>query len=91
MPWYYVCEHPELSTTWFREVFNIPVSEIPRENQTPKVSNLQLSPENLSKSTRSLILEKNQLDLALYEYAVKKLLLISEKLNAVPSATPEWT
>jgi hypothetical protein len=85
MQWYYICEHPELSTIWFRKVFNIPVTEIPRENQTPKVSSSQLSPANISESTRSLILEKNQLDLALYQYAVKRLLSIEEKLNLVPA------
>ena len=85
MPWYYVCEYPELSTTWFRMVFNIPVTEIPRENRTPRVSDSQVSAANISEKTRSLICEKNQLDLALYEYAVKKLLLNREKLNLLAS------
>jgi hypothetical protein len=85
MPWYYVCEYPELSTIWFRKVFNIPISEIPRENQTPKANNSQLSPASLPESTRSLVLEKNQFDLALYQYAVKRLFSLQEKLNLVPS------
>ncbi len=85
MPWYYVCEHPELSTAWFRTVFGIQIPEIPRENRTPKVSTSQVDANNVSESTRSRILERNQLDVALYEYAVKRLLLIREKLNLVPS------
>ena len=89
MPWYYVCEYPALSTTWFRKVFNIPINEMPRENQTPKVTDSQLSSANISESTRSVICERNRLDLELYEYAVKKLLMNREKMNLVTSETVE--
>jgi hypothetical protein len=81
MPWFYLCEFPETSTEWFRRAFNLAVDEIPRENRTPKLSPEQVSPSNISETTRNLILEKNQLDLALYEHAVERLRLIQEKLN----------
>jgi hypothetical protein len=89
MPWFYVCEHPELSTIWFRKVFNVPLTVIPRENQTPKVGDSQVSTANISERTRNLVLEKNQLDLALYEYAVNKLRHKLAKVDLVPSQASE--
>lgn len=87
MPWYYVCEQPEVSTTWFRNVFKVRVDQIPRENQTPKISDSQVSAAQISESTRSLILEKNQLDLVLYNYAVNRLARMRDRLNlASPAA-----
>ena len=67
MPWYYVCEVPELSQRRARRVFGDGFADILRENLTDGAS------EPPSELTRRIIAEKNALDRSLYEFARKKL------------------
>jgi hypothetical protein len=66
MSCFYVCEYPEPSQEWFKDVLG--VQAIPRLNVT---SAPRRDPE-ISVSSAAII-ERNELDLALYEHAVSRL------------------
>jgi len=75
MPWYYVCEYPELSLLWMRRVFNWDVDRMPRENVTGDGNGQATSLSTLDDRTHRIIRMKNNLDLALYRYAVDRFLI----------------
>ncbi|AUW56867.1 hypothetical protein C1T17_01040 [Sphingobium sp. SCG-1] len=66
LAWFYVCEQPEASLAWLGEVLGI--YSIPVLNVTPQTS---VSEE--LKACEDTILERNQIDLALYKYAMDRL------------------
>ena len=74
MPWYYVCEYPDLSLLWMRRVFNWDVDQMPWENVTGNGSGRATSLSTLDERTQGIIHMKNNLDFALYRYAVDRLL-----------------
>ena len=74
MPWYYVCEYPDLSLLWMRRVFNWDVDQMPRENVTGDGGGLATSLYALDDRTHGIIRMKNNLDFALYRYAVNRFL-----------------
>jgi hypothetical protein len=69
MPWYYVCEYPEMSIAWLRRAFGLDLGQLPRENVTRAQSD-QADLVTLNDRIREVILAKNDLDFALYRYAV---------------------
>jgi hypothetical protein len=74
MPWYYVCEYPDLSLLWMRRVFNWDVDQLPRENVTGDGDGRATSLYTLNDRTHRIIRMKNNLDFALYRYAVDRFL-----------------
>jgi hypothetical protein len=73
MRWYYVCEYPRLSVGWLRRAFSLGFDQIPRLNVTRTKSEQPTNLAPLDSRTRKLILAKNNLDSALYRYAVRRL------------------
>jgi Sulfotransferase family len=75
MRWYYVCEYPRLSVAWLRRTFGREFHQIPRANVTRVKSDQPANLATLDDRIRKLILAKNRLDLALYRYAVRRLVV----------------
>jgi len=74
MPWYYVCEYPEISALWMRRVFNLNLDRIPRENVTQNQGDQAAGMSTLADHTYGIIRRKNDLDFDLYQYAVDRFL-----------------
>jgi hypothetical protein len=70
MPWYYVCEYPQMSIVWLRRAFGLDLDRLPRENVTQSPSGQAADLVTLNDRIREVILAKNDLDCALYRYAV---------------------
>ncbi|EJN24563.1 Sulfotransferase family [Pseudomonas sp. GM78] len=69
MPWFYVCERPDLSVTWLRSVFpEMRDTPIPHENVTTSETETALTSSDIR-----VIEERNKADLALYGFALKQL------------------
>ena len=81
MPWYYVCEYPDLSLLWMRRVFNWDVDQMPRENVTGVGDGQATSLYTLDDRTHRIIRMKNDLDFALYRYAVDRFLARTDPRN----------
>ena len=74
MPWYYVCEYPEISVLWFRRVFDTKLDLMPRINMTGDHGGKATTLGNLDFTACPVIYRKNELDLSLYGHAVDRLL-----------------
>lgn len=74
MPCYFVCEYPELSNLWINRTFRWGQVRMSRENVTDDQAGNALHLSNLDEKTIEVILEKNQLDTAIYRFAVNRLL-----------------
>ncbi len=74
MPWYYVCEYPEMSIAWLRRAFDWKLSHLPRENVTRIQGDQAADLATLDDRIWNVILAKNDLDFALYRYAVGRFL-----------------
>ena len=74
MPWYYVCEHPDLSALWARHALGWTAARLPRANITAGPQAEMIRVEELDRMTCRAICEKNRLDLALYQHAVGRFL-----------------
>lgn len=74
MACYYVCEYPEMSVRWMRRVLNWDLDRLPRENVTGEHGGQAISFFTLDERTYRIICKKNDLDLAIYRYAVDRLL-----------------
>lgn len=72
MPWYYVCEYPEMSIAWLRRAFGWNPGHIPRENVTRAQSDQAANLATLGHRIQKVILGKNDLDFALYRFAVRR-------------------
>lgn len=83
MPWYYVCEHPELSALWARQALGWRLPALPRENVTAGPADEMVRVADLDLLTCRMLYAKNQLDLALYQYAVTGLV---RRLTTAPAA-----
>jgi hypothetical protein len=70
MPWYYVCEYPQMSIAWLRRAFAWNLGHLPRENVTQAQRDQAANLATLDDRIRKVIVAKNDLDLALYHYAV---------------------
>lgn len=82
MPCYYVCEYPDLSLRWMRRVLSWDLETLPRENVTGEHDGQAISFHMLDDSTHNVLQEKNDLDLALYRYAVDRLLNSTDAINS---------
>jgi hypothetical protein len=69
MPWYDVCEYPDMSIAWLRRAFHWKLGQLPRENVTEARSDQAADPASLDDQIQKVILAKNDLDFALYRYA----------------------
>jgi len=74
MPWYYVCEYPEMSIAWLRRAFDWNLDHLPRENVTRIQGDQAADLATLDDRIWNVILAKNDLDFALYRYAVDRFL-----------------
>ena len=74
MPWYYVCEYPEMSIAWLRRAFDWKLGHLPRENVTRIQGDQAADLATLDDRIWNVILAKNDLDFALYRYAVGRFL-----------------
>jgi hypothetical protein len=81
MAWFYVCEYPELSMRWGREVFGEPLPLISRENVTSRSKGGQLAVTTIDPATRRAIHDKNVLDEALHAHAVRRLLRVEREFG----------
>ena len=70
MAWYYVCEYPEMSLAWLRRAFDWNLGHLPRENLTQAQSDQAADLATLDDRILKVVLAKNDLDFALYRYAV---------------------
>lgn len=70
MPWFFVAEMAEQSRAWAERWLQLKVPRFPRSNETPahveQVTNLEPAVEQL-------VRERNQLDYALYEFALSRI------------------
>ncbi|MEO8779687.1 MAG: hypothetical protein ABI389_13570 [Rhodanobacter sp.] len=73
MPWFYICERPELSMRWARQVFGHSFPVIPRENVTSREKNGRFAVTDIEPATRRIIYEKNVLDETLRARAVRRM------------------
>jgi hypothetical protein len=69
MPWFYVCEHAELSARWGRAVFGDRFTPVPRVNITSRSKSGRAAVITIDPATRLVIRAKNTLDEALYKHA----------------------
>ena len=74
MPCYYVCEYPDLSVRWMRRGLNWNLDRLPKENVTGEHGGQAISFFTLDDHTYSALCRKNDLDFAIYRYAVDRLL-----------------
>jgi hypothetical protein len=74
MPWYYVCEYPELSFDWAREVFELKVTAMPLENRTLGAAGEAIVAAPVDPELRQRIVERNGRDVAIYNHAVARFL-----------------
>ena len=74
MPWYYVCEYPELCVRWLRRELKWDANLFPRENVTGDKEGQRVSLCTLDDHRYDMIRKKNDLDFTLYHYAVDRLL-----------------
>jgi hypothetical protein len=74
MLWYYVCEYPEMSVAWMHQVFDFDLDEIPRINVTGNQGGRAITVSTIDDRTFRIIHRKNELDFALYQHAVARLL-----------------
>ncbi len=75
MPWFYVCEFPEASYLWARQVMGWRLGKVPRENVTKMDDGeTPVSLLTLSDSLYARIMDRNARDMALYRIAVDKLI-----------------
>ena len=86
MPWYYVCEYPDLSAFWFRRAFDWEIEKIPFFNSTGNHEGRTMIVPDVDAATSRQISVKNELDLALYRYAVARFL---ERSCAASLSQPE--
>jgi hypothetical protein len=91
MPWYYVCEYPDLSLLWMRRAFSWDVDQMPRENVTGRRGGRATSLSTLDDRTHRIIRSKNELDFALYRYAVDRFLTRTDPLRRVVQNSHEDT
>jgi hypothetical protein len=75
MPWYYVCEYPQLSLFWARRAFSWDMNRMPIENVTRDQGSDVLSLSSLNEESYRSLYTKNRFDFDLYQYAVARLLL----------------
>ena len=73
MPWFYVCEYPELSYRWAKEALGWTLRDEPVANVTPQTPET-VKLDALEPEIWCAIEDKNQLDLALYRHALCRLL-----------------
>jgi hypothetical protein len=84
MPWYYVCEYPAMSIAWLQRTFEWDLRQIPRENVTRTENFQPIALAALDDRIRTLIFAKNDLDFALYQYAVGRLVTeVSPQRNSL--------
>jgi hypothetical protein len=72
MPWYYVCEYPQMSIAWLRRAFGWTLGRLPRENVTQAQNGQAVDLATLDDRLQKVILAKNDLDFALYRYAIDR-------------------
>jgi hypothetical protein len=82
MPWYYVCEYPKMSMAWFRRAFHWNPNQLPRENVTQAHSSQAVDLAHLDHRIQKVIFMKNDLDCALYRYALGRFVT---RVTAYPS------
>ncbi len=70
MKWFFVAEHGEFCAGWAGRVFGLPAAAFPRANIT---GHGPIDPATLSLGTRRGVRERNELDFALHEIAVRHL------------------
>ena len=71
MRWFYVCEEPAASERWFHTVFpDVPFDARRRENETSYSRRRRTYP---SPAETHIIFTRNSADLAIYNYAVRRL------------------
>jgi hypothetical protein len=73
MAWYYVCEYPEMSLAWLRRAFDWNLGHLPRENLTQAQSDQAADLATLDDRILKVVLAKNDLDFAIYRYAIGRL------------------
>ncbi|WP_341987487.1 hypothetical protein [Azorhizobium sp. AG788] len=73
MRWFYVCEEPALSWRWAQDAFGGLLPPIARDNVTSRAKGGRVAVTSMSDETRAVILAKNTLDTALYDYALRRL------------------
>lgn len=86
MRWFYICEYPELSARWLGRSLNWDLDRLPRENVTGEKDGQTISLSALDERTYSMICKKNDLDFAIYQYAVDRLLSHSH----LPGGSSGW-
>jgi hypothetical protein len=86
MPWFYVCEYPQISMNWASVAFADRLPRILIENRTFGPDGRFVRRNDLDPGSLRAIRERNLLDIALYEHAVQRLLDTTEALPARPDA-----
>ena len=74
MPWFYVCEEPQASRNWARDVFEDVSLSIPRLNQTVQERHGQRAVTDVDHQVASIIEKKNWLDDRLHAHAEGRLM-----------------
>lgn len=82
MPWFYVCEHPERSEQWGREVFRSRFIPLQRENVTRRSKGSLVAVTTIDAATLRAIHDKNLLDEALHAHATQRLLRTRREVPA---------
>jgi Sulfotransferase family len=73
MRWYYVCEYPEMSAAWVQRSLGWRLAQIPKQNVTRPPSEQAADLATLDNQIHTNIVAKNELDIALYRYALRRL------------------
>jgi hypothetical protein len=75
MPWHYVCEYPEMSVRWMRWAFKWDIDQMPRMNGTRDQGGPAVQLDTVDDDAFEIVCRKNDLDLALYRYAIDRFLI----------------
>ena len=74
MPWFYMCEFPQLSMRWARATIGWPASEPSRANITPVGDGTAARTPALTPAALRTIIDRNRRDLAIYRHATDRFL-----------------
>ncbi len=74
MPWFYMCEFPQLSMRWATAALGWPALESARTNVTPPGDGTGARTPSISAAAIRIVMDRNRRDLAIYRHAADRFL-----------------
>jgi hypothetical protein len=73
MPWYYICEHAELSYIWMTRLLKRELEPMPRENVTNNHFDKRVDIASVGQNVQLAILRRNKFDLEIFNHAIRRI------------------